>query len=242
MNLRAKLESTIEAFQPTVRVRSEKDLQLLWNENISSFDDLVGVVRNSSSDIEVRRVACWALGRLQEEGAAEALLVAFKDEDAALSWEAAKSIGLLQAKRCVLPMVALLEDRESRGNRRAAAYALGHIGDGRATEPLIGVLTNTSEKPELRGEAAEALAMLGSSRAIGPLIAALADREVEVRFWATYALGVLGDPCVVPHLQRLAHGDHEELPNWGKISTEAMDAIANINARYEDDPDTGHSN
>ena len=46
--------------------------------------------------------------------------------------------------------------------------------------------------------AAEALADLRDGRAVAPLLAALEDPAAEVRYWAAFALGELGDPQALP--------------------------------------------
>ena len=53
--------------------------------------------------------------------------------------------------------------------RRAAAEALGQLGDKRAVEPLIAALQDDVEN--VRQAAAEALGQLGDERAVEPLIA-----------------------------------------------------------------------
>jgi len=67
-----------------------------------------------------------------------------------------------------------------------AAKALGRIGDRRAVEPLIALLTH--KNGGVRGDAAEALGTIGDERAVRPLISLLADPWVSTREKAVEAL------------------------------------------------------
>jgi len=62
--------------------------------------------------------------------------------------------------------------------RRAAAGALGELGDQRTVNPLVKALGDCDVI--VRSIAAEALGKLGDARAVEPLIKALGDRDVTV--------------------------------------------------------------
>src|ERR1039458_7061558 len=63
--------------------------------------------------------------------------------------------------------------------RKAAASALGEIGDARAVEPLIAAFTRGNHDV-IRKVAGEALAQIGTP-AVEPLIAVLKDAAIKVR-------------------------------------------------------------
>ncbi len=73
-------------------------------------------------------------------------------------WDAVVEIGI----PAVQPLVAILECKD-REVRRAAAEALGRIGDERAVEPLVAILNNPGEKEDVRETAIEALKNMGVS-------------------------------------------------------------------------------
>lgn len=226
-----RLLNIINSTSPDARARVSEDIQHLKQSNISSFEGLMFVVQDESSDLETRKIACWLLGRFHKKRAATALLTAFSSEDDKLLWESAKSIGMLQSKRSVEPLIKFLLTSTSVNKRSAAAYALGYIGVEQAVEPLTNVLHNKDEDPIVRGYAAEALALLKDERAVVPLITSLNDENPEIRFWSAYALGEIGDERALPALQHIAETDTIVLPRWGAVKAEADEAIASIKAK-----------
>ena len=92
--------------------------------------------------------------------------------------------------------------------RRAAAAALGVLGDGRAVEPLIARLGDKDSF--VRRAAAAALVQIGAP-SVQPLIACLGDKDSDVRRAAAAALGRLGDRrAVEPLIARLGDKDSED--------------------------------
>ncbi|MDL1902704.1 HEAT repeat domain-containing protein [Anaerolineae bacterium CFX9] len=90
----------------------------------------------------------------------------------------------------------------------AAAESLGYMGDERATEALIAILSdrlNTSE--QLRDVSAEALGRIGDRRAYDALIEALMDESEWVRRAAAVALGELGDNRAIEALSKAMSDD-----------------------------------
>jgi len=91
--------------------------------------------------------------------------------------------------------------------RRAAAEALGKLGDPQAVPALIQALGDSDS--DVRAVAAEALGAIGDPQAVPALIQALGDSGWDVRRAAAEALGKLGDPQAVPALIQ-ALGDRSE--------------------------------
>jgi HEAT repeat protein len=101
-------------------------------------------------------------------------------------------------------LIAVFAD-ENVAVRKAAAQALGRIGDARALEPLLAALQDPD--PAERGCAAEALGRIGNARAVGWLIAALKDGDFETRRAAGFALQRIGAPAVEPLIGLLTGAD-----------------------------------
>jgi len=103
-----------------------------------------------------------------------------------------------EAAQAAVPVLlsALKDEQESL--RQATIWALGQIGDTRATNPLIEALKDKQWK--VREIAAEALGEIGDARSIEPLAVALKDQIKDVRRSAAWALGQIGDEHAIEPL------------------------------------------
>jgi HEAT repeat protein len=97
-----------------------------------------------------------------------------------------------------MAVTALSDQTRRNGVRHNAASALGQIGDSRAVEPLIAVLSDADAG--VRHNAASALGQIGDPRAVEPLIGVLSDSVVYVRCCTVESLGQIGDPDAVQPL------------------------------------------
>jgi HEAT repeat protein len=119
--------------------------------------------------------------------------------------------------------------------RGMAAWALGFQSQGHhAAGSLLRTLADLDEEADVRAHAAEAIGHLADRLgerepdALAALLHALRDPSAEVRFWAAFALGNLGDEAAIPALERLAARDVESVPGWWSVRKEANDSIAQI--------------
>jgi len=93
--------------------------------------------------------------------------------------------------RAVDALIGALNDDDDGEVRRAAADALGQIGDPRATGPLLAAL-NDDHDNYVRRAAAGALGQIGDAGAVDALITALSDQHGFVSAAAADALDRLG--------------------------------------------------
>jgi HEAT repeat protein len=179
---------------------------------------LIGVLKDKDS--KVRKAGALAIGKRGNTLAVDPLIVALKDEDIKVREAAAEALGEIRDSRAIDPLITLLKDKsihapkaksiklddpnlstwleedEGISVRKAAAEALGKLGDSRAVEPLIVVLQNEDDEFwQIRQWAAWALGEVGDARAVGPLISALND-NMNIRDTATVALLRIGNPAI----------------------------------------------
>jgi HEAT repeat protein len=223
-------ERLIARFDSGSQSSVRDDIGALRDRGVASWADLVAVLDDQAAG-EDRATACWLLGCAGDERALGPLAAALHGPDPLLRGAAARALGGLGSPRAVPELIAVLQTDASPDTRTDAAYALGLLGDHRAVDPLLAKLADASELPRLRGFAAEALAGSGERRAVPALVAALGDTSAEVRFWAAFALGQLGDPAALSALQQLARTDEATLPGWWSVSDEAAAAVESIKAR-----------
>lgn len=204
-----KSKDNRKRIQAVERLGKSKDARAAVEALASALND---------EDLGVRKAAAKALGEVNDERAAQALIAAlgeyrFLEAEAevvdALSKIGGPAVGPLVIalkentdtmrvgealskivdKRAIEPLVAILKDIDS-PVRWAAVTALGNIGDERAVEPIVAALIDKNSN--LVMYAPEALVKIGSQKAVEPLVAALKDNDGYVRRAVAEALEGLG--------------------------------------------------
>ncbi len=197
----------------------------LVHAGVNSFEGLLLAVSDQGISIDVRIIACEMLGLgykvWDQDQCVRALLVALKNEDVRFRDVAARSLRYFAHKQSLHEISV----------RVAAIQTLQYIGDERAIEPLINIFSTPDETLSLRTLAAEVLGHLHAKRAVSALIEALSDSSAELRFYAAFSLGLIGDERALPELGRLAIEDQTSIPGMWSVSKEASDAIEKIKSR-----------
>jgi HEAT repeat protein/energy-coupling factor transporter ATP-binding protein EcfA2 len=225
-------QDTVEAYglllnnrDPHIRVKGLVLLTALQSRR--SVELLANTLHKEDEDVEVRRFAAEALGKIGNESAIEHLIKAIDDDLPDVRCCVIDALGKIRDPRAVEPLIAKLGDSEA-DVRWRAARALGKIGDARAIDSLITALCDQNANvrrhaaealrnigvpavpllvaslhdPDagIRRSAVEVLGKIGDSRAVDSLITALRDRDVGVRKSAAEALGKIGDARAVKPL------------------------------------------
>ena len=173
-------------------------------KNAQSAKDLEKYISHYAS--EVRFAAAAALKKMDEfTPERQAIYYAF-------SGNVEESVKL--GKTAVPALIKALKDSD-KDVRKAAAEALGKIGDKSAVPALIKALKDGYW--QVRTAAAAALGKIGDKSAVPALIEALKDKDSDVRTAAAEALGTIGDTRAVPALI-------EALKDWRSVSTAAAAA------------------
>lgn len=161
----------------------------------------------------------------------------------------------MKARRDVKGLTNALGYQKDKYVRKAAARALGEIGDARAVEPLFAALKDSdidvrinaaealgkigapavelliaalkNDDWKVRCAAAKALGKIGDARAVEPLVAALDDSDRDVRAEAIWALGEIGDArAVEPLIVALEDvGKRSFLVNNRHLAAKALDKL-----------------
>jgi len=170
----------------------------------------------SDSNRQARQEAMAALGLVGDGRAVEPLVMFLHDTDEQVRQVAAKALGQIRDPRAVGPLIERLSDRKGLEKvlnwvlyrdprdkrvplflqepyehvRRAAAEALGQIGDPQAVKQLAKQLRH--RQAQVRRTTVQALGWIGDAQAIEPLLGRLRDPEGVVRREAADTLGRLG--------------------------------------------------
>jgi HEAT repeat protein len=181
----------------------------------------------ASPDAEVRQHVAYALGMIRDKAATAALVDALKDADPVVRGYAATALGEIGDTRAKEALLAALRTEDASvvnkatsrynhgstdvvgihngklrdpnpNNRLYAIYALGKISDPQMVRPLIEVL----DSEEIGWLAAKVLVNIGQP-ALQPLLESLFSENLNVRLYATYALGEIRDPKAARGLLRM---------------------------------------
>ncbi len=162
------------------------------------------------------------------------LLEQLQSPDEVARWSATEQLAQLQSKESALPLLHRLTDSDFRVRLRVAR-ALGHLGDGRAVEPLIACVRNEEEDDDVRAAAARSLGDLGDVRTVESLIPCLQRSDEgphRTAAAAAEALGRLGDRRAVEPLLVCLQW---ELP-WGYVRQNAAQALGQLGDRRAVEP------
>lgn len=232
--LRSSLRRYVKRLSPDECVEAERFVEGLVQSGEAFSHHILALLRNSRAPIEARVSAAWLVRVLEDRRAIPTLIRIVQDPlvETQLRWVAVQGLGSLRSKRAVFPLINVLLNRgEDLWLRKLAANSLGQLGDPRARDALLRFMKDPDEPSEVRGDAAEALTSFQDIRAVPTLLEQLSDPSPEVRFWAVFALGQLGEPDVIPELERVATKDDAVLPGWCSLRREARDAIQSIKER-----------
>jgi len=176
----------------------------------------------SGTDVQLKKRAADALGRLGNADAVPPLLRRLIDSDITVRQSAITALGQIGDTRAFESLTkAALKDKHY-SIRIASLDALTQFGDD-ATETLTEALTQLNAK--VRQKAARELGKLKATNAIDSLITALGDSEAAVRRSAVIALGEIGDAKAIPPLMEIIVSDITS------ISINAVDSIGKIGGR-----------
>ncbi len=196
---RTALVTALRDSDARVRVAAMNSLGELITEGADSTE-IAALSRALRTDPEpqVRRMAAWALGEIEDARGIPALSDALRtDQDTGVRKMAAWALGEIEDAQAVPALGAALEDEDPEV-RRAAIHALGEIESPTAVEFLIPALS--SDDVQIRKHAAWALGEIDDARAVDPLAAALKDANAEVRRAAAHGLGEIESPRAVDAL------------------------------------------
>ena len=189
----------------------------------------------------VRSSAAEALGKIGDARAVGPLIKALDD----CGQEAAEALGKIGDERAIEPLIKALKGNWEVCQRAAGALgeigkpavelliktlqdgsvlwpvteALGKIGDARAVEPLIKVLSDGYS--DVRISAVGALGKIGKP-AVEPLIKALSDNDKRVRWQAAGALGAIGDERAIEPLNKVLKDEDEHVRRYAKAALKKL--------------------
>jgi HEAT repeat protein len=209
-------------------------LETLQQAGILSFEQLIEAVSDASIELSLRLVGCRLLGSLRDPSAATALAKALAEaKDEGLVWGAANALAALRTENATASLLRVLEEGGP-VKQAAAAWVLGWQGVPAAIPSLRAAAMDPHLTVDVRAHATEALGVLRAREAVPELITTLSNESPELRYWAAYSLGQIGDPAAIPALERVAALDVAVLPHDRSVMQEALEALEAIREREQD--------
>jgi hypothetical protein len=205
VNTRTKLSKTFkkQVIKISCRVCDTRraDIKKLTAGGVTSYKDLVKTALNQESDIQIRRIGAWVLGRLPaRKSGLNALMQLLVDPDTDVAAKAANSAGKLKHKKSVPLLIEMLNREDKKAF--AAIESLGLIKGKDAAEALLHLM-KTAE-PVRCIEAAKQLTSFKSKKITNELIEILTHSQIYVQVAAAHALGFKGDKVAIEPLLNLA--------------------------------------
>ena len=128
------LSKLLDERRPAVQGRAIHQLAKAGEQAVAAL----ATVMRSSPSVEARRNAVWALTRIDAPSARDTVRAALRDADRSVQQTAAHSIAVWRDKAAVTELLTLLKSGTP-PVQRAAAEALGRMGDPVAVRDLIAV-------------------------------------------------------------------------------------------------------
>ncbi len=184
-NIFASKEQSLISFLPAqlAKVRTAKSVDLLSDKRQGKkkvITALYQLAENATlvklladTDVEVRKSAAEALGKLGDNSVLPELVKLLADADVEVRRSAAEALGKLDDSSVTPEFVKLLADTDMYV-RRSAAEALGKLGDSSGWVKLL-----ADANAGVRRSAAEALGKLGDSSVAPELVKLLANADVR---------------------------------------------------------------
>jgi putative membrane-bound dehydrogenase-like protein len=216
----AELVKLLGDARPAVRRRA---VEILGQHGAKAVPALTETIRSAPS-AEARRNAVWASTCIDDASARAAVRLALNVADETTRQAALHSVSV-RRDRDAVPMLVKLLKNSSLANRRAAAEALGRIGDKSAVPPLLDALTQPNDRA-LEHSLTFALIEIADAKATA---AGLKSDDARVRRAALTALdqmdgGRLEAKSVTAELtasdaklKETAWWIAERHPEWGRV-------------------------
>jgi len=150
-------------------------------------------------DLETRQMAVVGLGRLRCTESIEMVASFIEYEDPELRRRVTWSLGEMRAPEAAELLKPALED-QSHVVRMTAAKSLATLGGEEAFRMALTLVED--EHPQVRLSAVTALGVIGLEDALDRLVEVMfGEDDEEIRAWAAWSLGEIGDLRAVEHRQ-----------------------------------------
>ncbi|MFH0801073.1 MAG: HEAT repeat domain-containing protein [bacterium] len=188
----------LSAMQDSVFAPDREQIQAAHRKLIQNGWDIKLLMRilDEEEPKYVREEAAELLGRLEDRKMLDSLLEALKNSSTA--YYAAIALQGIPDPSAFEPLMKIMNKSRSPGARMQAALALGEVGDPRAVNALVDMLSDTDEM--MCHYASIALGKIGGDEALEKLLEIMGEQRPGNRVYAIAAIELTGDRRAVPAL------------------------------------------
>lgn len=178
-------------------------------EALEIAPELREIVSDDALAENVRSLAVYALGRIQDGSSVDSLCSIMSSAPPSLKYTSALALAEIGDERAVDTLLKYLRD-ENRFVRSSVAYALGKLGSGEVVKSLVGSLNDSDD-----GVRHTLWKSLQEIRVNEPRVVkealenALKEPDDDTRRYTAEAIGKLGDREFVPLLKSLLEAETE---------------------------------
>ena len=139
------------------------------------------------------------MGEIKSVLALEPLIKLLSNENSEIRKVSIAALGEIKSVLALEPLIKLLSNENSEITKASIA-ALGKIRSEKIVEPIIEIIDNQDKMTKIK--CIEILSKIKSTKAVTKLVEVLSnkDENSEVRSWAAFALGEIGDEKAVQPL------------------------------------------
>ena len=208
------------------RSRGDESEDGIKERDLSMYSKLL-----THQDESVRVDAVAALAEIGEP-VVNLLLEALSNDSPDVRRDAAISLGIVKSESAVEPLIKIFQTDANNVVRKAAAEALGNVGDARALAPLREALALEDRFLIVKIGAATALGQLGEAGMVDLLYSLSSSADIpSVRVVIAKAFEELGDPSALPYLEEMLKKSQEnEQVNGSNVKDIIVGVIDHIKA------------
>lgn len=198
-------DGTPQALVPEKSSPADEAMKALASIGKPAVEPLLATL--NAGDERIRTRAVRVLGRIEDQGSMNALVVATRDVSAPqVRVQAIRALSRVSGTQALEALRAALND-ENVQVRREAAWSLSRRGDSRALDSLLFALNDGSW--QVRAQAVRGLRRISNERAVEHLTAAMRDEKAEVRLEVVKALGRIGGERAVETLNGALNDENQ---------------------------------
>jgi HEAT repeat protein len=178
-------------------------------------DQIVGITRNSSEDVNIRKEAIFALTQIVNDKTLGTLCTLLGDSNVEIRQSGAWALSNIGSSDTINCLLAALED-EDELVRDWAIRGLRDIDDARALQGLADAIHSSPPKEQVR--MTRLVVERKSEVILRAIVELLNSEDTHVRCTAAWALGVSPYPPAVPSLKELLDDEDEQVRDYARIA------------------------